>query len=234
MREPERVHPVVDRDQAVDAGLASSSGRPSYAQAMSAHSVSPPTSGTAIDRSTEPERRDLTPRDVACARCSRSPGSARPRSKRAISGTSPSGRNGCFSSSPQRRAKSRCCSPVTALVAEEDHLPLEQRAVELGEELVVERVGERDPADLGADRRRQRDDREAGVRLRLDRRREADAGGAVRLRCAAWRVLLSVGLRRSGQASGIGAVALHSVQFLDVSAETGAVRMPTVASTGRR
>ena len=48
------------------------------------------------------------------------------------------------------------------LVAEEDDLVLEQRAMDLVERLVVERLGQVDASDLGADRRAERLDGEDG------------------------------------------------------------------------
>jgi hypothetical protein len=52
------------------------------------------------------------------------------------------------------------------LLAEEDHLVLEQRAVNLIERLVIDRLRQRNAAELGANSRTERLGRDAAIRHR--------------------------------------------------------------------
>ena len=57
--------------------------------------------------------------------------------------------------SPNSRPNALCCSCVSVLVAEEDDEVLHQRVVHFLELLIAERPRQVDPADFGADMRRQ-------------------------------------------------------------------------------
>ena len=136
---------------------------------MSAHSVSPPTGGHLDGAQHRAERRALAPGDVAVPDVLVAAGC------RSLLEAHDLGR--LLGLRRGARADERVAlepAPVAGegrvllvgevLVAEEQHLPLEQRPVELGEQLVVERIGERRRRRPGADGRRQRCEREARVR----------------------------------------------------------------------
>ena len=118
-------------------------------------------------------RSESTARAATSRRCARprARGASRPRGCTKISGCSWSlGVSGCTSRSPNAPAERDVTVAVEAvLVAEEDHLPLEQRGADLRDRLGREVVGEVDPADLRADGRGHRFDRDASSRQRTAR-----------------------------------------------------------------
>ena len=140
---------------------------------MSAHRVSPPTGGTSMARSTEPS--DGSSRQVTslCQMFS-TPLASALFSRRSTSGASSGWATWMLDErmvlepAPSARRSAACCVPGDVLPAEEQHLPLQQRPVELGVQRVVDRIGKRDASDHRADGGRQRLDAEALIWPRVE------------------------------------------------------------------
>lgn len=87
-----------------------SAGRLSYAAAMSAHRVSPPTGGTSRNCSTAPSAGRVRKVTSVCQMFSKVGVAPEPLSKRTTSSLVPAASRGLVSNSPQWRANPRCRS----------------------------------------------------------------------------------------------------------------------------